>query len=453
MAVDRVGGGGSSSVVGTHREESGWSRADGRAGGVDRAWHPGALLPRGALALSSCSLVEVVDPAVLEAESPVPPETDAPPEAPDTWVDEELREVGALTVSQPAGGAGGMATCRLETAREAVVRPGGGLPPDFEPGVPATLPVGSTLRLEVRGPGREETTRCEVHRLDASTLRLTAMPVRPVVEEPFAGLLVEELARDVGGTHTVERALGWTADLDVDQPVALRHYREFLALGEVPVTHRAGGVLRSGRVAAFKDSCAPGVELRFLRDFAWLDGGRVESLQRVVEYDDGGVEVRSHARFGEGRQLFSTILVDTAGQQVRGDHSLVLSHLPRDAGVALAALFGGRYEGAGACHARVRLTDEEAMRWRDLARAQVCRQTAMSVGRFETEARTQDMAAWKGSPQLISLALSRTPAEVADAVARFHATAEGLVSCLVRLGAGLGAALTGTLRVVSASEG
>jgi hypothetical protein len=348
---------------------------------------------------------------------------------------------------------GGLASCRLETAREAVLRPGGGLPADFEPGVPSSLPVGGTLRLEARALGRPEALTCEVHRLDASTVRLTALPSKPVVEEPFAGLLVEELARDVGGTHTVERALGWTADLDLGQPGVLRHYRDFLALGEVPVTHRAGGVLRSGRVAAFKDSCAPAVELRFLRDFAWLDGERVESLQRVVEYDDGGVEVRSHARFGGGRQLFSTILVDTAGQQVRGDHSLVLSGLPRDAGVALAALFGDTYAGAGACHARVRLTDDEAMRWRDLARAQVCRQTAMSVGRFETEARTQDMVAWKGSPQLISLALARTPAEVADAVARFHATAEGLVACLVRLGAGLGAALTGALRWVPASEG
>ena len=61
------------------------------------------------------------------------------------------------------------------------------------------------------------------------------------------------------------------------------------------------------------------------------------------------------------------------------------------------------------------------------------------------------MAAWRGSPQLISLALARTAAEVADAAARFHPTAEGLAACLVRLGAVLGARTPGTLALMPAS--
>lgn len=450
MVVDRVGGGGSSMIVDACREESDWNVKEERGPGLNRAVRGGA--PRALGNEPTASLVEVVDPLALEAEAAPLPEPGGR-EASDVWVDEELREVHALTLSRATGAGGPLASCRLETTRE--VATGADVLSDFEPLAPGTLPVGSLLTLggpESRG-GAEAGKPCrEVRRLDASTVRVTAMPSRGVVEEPFAGL-GEDVAQDAGGTHTLERALGWTADLDLRQPGSLAHYREFLASGEVPVTHRAGGVLRSGRVAVFTDSCAPVIELRFLRDFAWLDGERVECLQRVVEYDDGGVEVRSHARFSGGRHLFSTILVDTAGQQVRGDHSLVLGHLPAHAVAALSALFGEAPEARGAGHARLRLTDDEALRWRDMARAHVCQGTGMSVGRFEAEARTPDMGAWKGSPQLISLALARTPAEVADAVARFHATAEGLVACLVRLGAVLGARTPGALAVVAGSEG
>jgi hypothetical protein len=436
-------------IVDAYREESGWSEAEEREPGVNRAVRGSTPSPRSLGAESCASLVEVVDPLALEGEaSPLPGAgTDASP----SWVDEELRELHALTFSRAAG-THGLASYRLETTREGAALLGAGALPDLEPLAPLTLPVGSCLTLEEPQGGAGASKPCrEVRRLDSTTVRVTAMPSRGVVEEPFAGL-GEELTSDVGGTHTLERALGWTADLDLRQPGTLAHYREFLASGEVPVTHRAGGVVRSGRVAVFTDSCAPVIELRFLRDFAWLDGERVECLQRVVEYDDGGVEVRSHARFRGGRHLFSTILVDTAGQQVRGDHSLVLGHLPADAVAALCALFGERPEARRAGHARLRLTDEEALRWRDIARAHVCQQMGMSVGRFEAEARTPDMGAWKGSPQLISLALARTPAEVADAVARFHATAEGLVACLVRLGAVLGTRTPGALAMVSASE-
>lgn len=445
-------------IVDTCREESGRSGAEERGTGSHRAVRGNAHAPRAlgaeaSAALASTSLVEVVDPLTLEGEAAPLPEAGPRAQEPHVWVDEDLREVHALTLRRAVGP---VASCRLETTREvaAQLHSDAGALARFEPLAPATLPVGSLLVLEDPGPrsGADAGQPCrEVRRLDASTLRVTAMPSRGVVEEPFAGL-GEDAALDAGGTHTLERALGWTADLDLRHAGAPGHYREFLASGEVPVTHKAGGVLRSGRVAVFTDSCAPVIELRFLRDFAWLDGERVECQQRVVEYDDGGVEVRSHARFCGGRHLFCTILVDTAGQQVRGDHSLVLGHLPADAVAALSALFGERPESRGAAHARLRLTDEEALRWRDLARAHVCQQTGMSVGRFDAEARTPDMAAWKGSPQLVSLALARTPAEVADAVARFHATAEGLVACLVRLAAVLGARTPGALAVVSASE-
>jgi hypothetical protein len=446
MAVDRVGGGGSSVVVDSRREESGWSGTGtgGRASGAHRVWLASVPCAQREAEDLCTSLVEVMDPSALEA-----PEASAAPGTPDVWVDEELREVLTLTLTHPGSGA----TFRLEATPEVAARLRDGALPGFEPLVPSTLPRGSTLVLAAREAEGARGPSCEVRRLEDGTVRILAMPSGGVVEEPFAALLASETGQDAGGTHTVERALGWTADLDPSHPVALVHYREFCASGEVPVTHRAGGVLRSGRVAGFTDSCAPAIELRFLRDFAWLDCERVESHQRVVEYEDGGVEVRSRTRFSGGRQLFATILVEALGRQVRGDHSLVLSHLTPGTVASLAALFGERHEGQGPCHARLRLTDDEAMRWRDMARARVCQQTGISVGRFDTEARTPDMGAWKGWPQLISLALARTPGEVADAVARFHPTAEGLVTCLVRLAAVMGERLSGSLAVVPATVG
>lgn len=448
MAVDRVDEGASSRAVDMRREESSWSGMQRRALAVNGAWRTGPLSPRGVEA--SASLVEMVEPQALDGEGRSPPGPE--PRLAGLWVDEELREVLPMTLSCPGRADGLPPSFRLEVSRTAGTWLGVGAPPDVEPLSPATLPVGSTLTLEPRDEADTRRPRREVHRLDEATVRITAMPSRGVVEEPFSGLLGQPLAPDVGGTVTVERALGWTADLDLRHAGAQAHYREFLANGEVPITHHSGGVARSGRVADFTDSCAPAIELRFLRDFAWLDCERVESRQRVVEYEDGGVEVRSHARFSGGRQLFSTIVVDTDGQSLRGDHSLVLCHLSAEAVGALSALFGERHMARGRCHARLRLTEDEALRWRDLARAQVCQRTGMSVGRFEAEARTPDMAAWEGSPQLISLALARTAAEVADAAIRFQSTAPGVVACLVRLGMVLGTRTPGTLTVAPASE-
>ncbi|XXF77724.1 hypothetical protein P2318_32450 [Myxococcaceae bacterium GXIMD 01537] len=435
MSVDRVGGGPSSMVADPRREESGWSAAEARAWG-ERRGLPGVVLPTRGERAGDLPLVERVDASTLGGEDVTGPAR-AREVAPGAWVSEELREGQTLVFTRLPGGGGGLFSCRLEVVHGSALA-------GFEPSVPSTLPVGSTLTLEApgaRGPRRE------VHRADEYTLRLVSMPSRGVVEEPFAGLLDGESA---GGARTVERALGWTADLDLRQPGAVVYYREFLATGDVPSTHRAGGVPRSGRVALFTDSCVPPVELRFLRDFALLDGERVESYQRVLEYEDGGVEVRSRTRFGGGRQLFSTILVDTAGQPLRGDHSLVLGHLPAEDAGALRALLGERREVPGPCHARLRLTEDEALRWRELARAQVCELSGLSGSRFDAEARTQAMGGWKGTPQLISLALARTPDEVADALARLHVTARGLVECLVRLGAGLGTRLPGSLLVVPA---
>ncbi len=445
MAVDRVGGGASSMVITPRREEPGWTRA--RAAQASRAWLAGLARSQSANEEECTALVELVDASVLvEGTGAALPEPALAPETPGLWVDEELREVLPLTLTHPGSAVAGAAACLLEASPEVAARLHGGALPGLELLAPATLPPGCTVTLAAREtPG----PCCEVRRLEDGTVRILAMPSGGAVEEPFAALLSPE--HDAGGTHTVERALGWTADLDPNHPGALAHYREFVASGEVPVTHRAGGVLRSGRVAGFTDSCAPAIELRFLRDFAALDGERVESRQRVVEYDDGGVEVRSRTRFSGGRQLFATILVDAAGQSLRGDHSLVLSHLQSATAASLAALFGERHDGQAPCHARVRLTDDEAMRWRDVARARVCQQTGISVSRFEAEARTPDMGRWKGTPQLISLALARTAAEVADAVARFHPSAEGLVACLVRVAAIMGERLSGSLAVVPAS--
>jgi hypothetical protein len=283
-------------------------------------------------------------------------------------------------------------------------------------------------------------------------MRVTTTSMRGQVEDPFAGL--EPLGGEAQerALPVLERSLGRTADLDLSREGTLSAYQHFVSTGAVPLADPEGGVLRSGRVAVFTQQRAPGPELAFLRQFKRLDSESVLNVQWSAEYDDGSVEVRASARF-TGRMVLWHLIIDSSGQQTRGDLSVVFSHLSPATVSALAkGLRGEAEELEGRWHAELLLSDKEVMLWRDLARLRVCERNGLGLPRFEWEARTEAMELWEGDVGLQTLALARTPDEVGDMLVRLGNTAESAAEALARLMLDLGAPLEGTLRIAPAQS-
>lgn len=378
-----------------------------------------------------------------------------PGASPETLVSEDLQDTYVLLLS--AGATSGEVTwvkdvpasCYLETNVTVASQLRSGALPPLSLGEPLTLPEGSTLRWEV-GEGEQGKLR-EVSRLTAHLLRVTTTSTAGQVEDPFAGL--EPLSNVSGtGTLALERSLGRTADLDLSQEGAARAYQHFVATGEVPLAEPAAGVLRSGRVAVFTQQRRPSAELSFLRQFRRLDGEQVVNAQWSAEYDDGSVEVRSSARF-TGRLVLWLVVIDSTGQQTRGDLSVVFSHLTPATVAALAKGLRGEAEGLeGRWHVELRLADQEVMLWRNLARLRVCERNSLDLAQFEREARTSAMELWEGDVGLQTLALARSPDEVGDMLVRLGNTAEAAAQSLAQLMLSLGAPLEGTLRLAPAQS-
>ncbi|WP_157232188.1 hypothetical protein [Hyalangium minutum] len=385
-----------------------------------------------------------------------PLDAEGPGASAETLVSEDLQDTYILLLDAgrgvpwvrevPAG-------CYLETnVTVAAMLRSAELPPLSLP-EPMTIPEGSTLRWEAQGAGEGAQGRLhEVSRLDLQLLRVTTTSVRAQVEDPFAGL------EPLGGVSQpktlpmLERSLGRTADLDLAREGTLSAYQHFVSFGAVPLADPEGGVLRSGRVAVFTQQRTPGPELRFLRQARRLDAESVLNVQWSAEYDDGSVEVRSSARF-TGRMVLWNVHIDSAGQQTRGDLSVVFSHLSPDTVRALARGLRGEAEDLeGRWHAELLLADQEVMLWRDLARLRVCERNGIDVERFLREARTEAMELWQGDVGLQTLALARTPDEVGDMLVRLGDTAEPAAQALARLMVDLGAPLEGTLRIAPAQS-
>lgn len=385
-----------------------------------------------------------------------PLEAEGPAASAETLVSEDLQDTYILLLDAgrgvpwveevPAG-------CYLETnVTVASMLRASELPP-LRLSEPSTIPEGSTLRWETQGQGEGAQGRLhEVSRLDLQLMRVTTTSVRSQVEDPFAGM--EPLG---GGAQPrelpmLERSLGRTADLDLVREGTLSAYQHFVSSGAVPLADPEGGVLRSGRVAVFTQQRTPGPELRFLRQARRLDAESVLNVQWSAEYDDGSVEVRASARF-TGRMVLWHVHIDSAGQQTRGDLSVVFSHLAPDTVRALARGLRGEAEDLeGRWHAELVLSDQEVMLWRDLARVRVCERNGIDVDRFQREARTEAMELWEGEVGLQTLALARTPDEVGDMLVRLGDTAEAAAQALARLMVDLGAPLEGTLRIAPAQS-
>jgi hypothetical protein len=376
---------------------------------------------------------------------------------PETLVSEDLEDTYLLFLE--AGAKDGVswvkevpAACYLETTVTVAAQLRAGELPPLSITEPMTIPEGSTLRWEQASDGGEAQGRLhEVSRLGARLMRITATSMRGQVEDPFAGL---EPVGNVqsGAMPTLERSLGRTADLDLGREGMLAAYHHFVSTGAVPLADAESGVLRSGRAAVFTQQRAPGAELSFLRQFRRLDTERVLNVQWSAEYDDGSVEVRASARF-TGRLVLWHVIIDSAGQQTRGDLSVVFSHLTPEAVAALARGLRGEAEGLeGRWHAELLLADQEVMLWRDLARTRVCERNGLDPARFEREARTEAMELWEGDVGLQTLALARSPDEVGDMLVRLGTTAEAAAQALARLMGDLGAPLEGTLRIAPAQS-
>ncbi|MBN1208887.1 MAG: hypothetical protein JXB05_28775 [Myxococcaceae bacterium] len=374
----------------------------------------------------------------------------------ETLVSEDLQDTYLLFLE--AGAKGRVpwvkevpASCYLETTVTVAAQLRAGELPPLSLSEPRTIPEGSTLRWEESGDGAGAQGRLhEVSRLDARLMRVTATSMRGQVEDPFAGLEPVGNAQS-GVMPTLERSLGRTADLELEREGMLAAYRHFVDTGAVPLADPEGGVLRSGRVAVFTQQRAPSAELSFLRQLQRMDTDSVLNVQWSAEYDDGSVEVRSSARF-TGRLVLWNVLIDSAGQQTRGDLSIVFSHLTPEVVAALARGVGGEAEGLeeGRWHAELLLTEREAMQWRDLARMRVCDVNGLALARFDWESRTEAMANWEGEVGLQMLALARAPDEVGDMLVRLGSTAEAAAQALARLMSELGAPLEGTLRIAPA---
>ncbi|MDY7230085.1 hypothetical protein [Hyalangium rubrum] len=382
-----------------------------------------------------------------------------PATLPETLVSEDLQDTYVLLLN--AGSTAGVSwvkevppACYLETTVTVAAELRAGALPPLDLREPMTLPEGSTLRWEVSGTERpgEQGKLHEVSRLGAQTLRVTTTSTAGQVEDPFAGL---EPLGNAGGGNTLmplERSLGRTADLELSRPGALEAYGHFVATGEVPLAEPERGVLRSGRVAVFTQQRSPGAELGFLRQFRRLDAERVVNAQWSAEYDDGSVEVRSSARF-TGRMVLWYVVIDSTGQQTRGDLSVVFSHLTPATVAALAKGLRGEAEGLeGRWHVELRLADQEVMLWRNLARMRVCERNNLDPAQFEREARTSAMELWEGDVGLQTLALARSPDEVGDMLVRLGNTAELAAQSLAQLMLSLGAPLEGTLRLAPAQS-
>ncbi len=396
--------------------------------------------------------------AAEEASAGAPSEgTVGPVSSPETLVSEDLQDTYVLLLN--AGSSTGVSwvkdvptACYLETTVTVAAALRSGELPPLSLSKPQTLPEASTLRWE-SGPERpgEQGKLHELSRLDPSTLRVTTTSMAAQVEDPFAGL------QPLGNVSSeamppLERSMGRTADLDLSRPGAMRAYKAFVDSGEVPLADAEAGVLRSGRVAVFTQQRTPGTELGFLRQFRRLDGEHVMNVQWSAEYDDGSVEVRSSARF-TGRLVLWHVKIDSAGQQTRGDLSVVFSHLAPGTVASLARGLRGEAEGLdGRWHAELLLADQEVMLWRDLARVRVCERNSLEPGQFDREARTPAMELWEGDVGLQTLALARTPDEVGDMLVRLGGTAETAAQSLAQLMISLGGPLEGTLRIAPAQS-
>ncbi len=374
--------------------------------------------------------------------------------SPETLVSEDLQDTYVLLLSA-AGGVPWVRdvppACYLETTVTVAAQLRAGELAPLSLKDPLSLPEGSTLRWEVPGGEPGQGQLHEVSRLDGNTVRVTSTSMRGQVEDPFAGLQPLEEVREAG-LPTLERSLGRTADLDLWGEGTREAWERFVETGAVPLADPERGVLRSGRVAVFTQERAPGEELAFLRQFRRLDGERVVNVQWSAEYDDGSVEVRSSARF-TGRLVLWHVVIDSTGQQTRGDLSVVFSHLAPETVAALARGLRGEAEGLeGRWHAELLLADQEVMLWRNLARMRVCERNQMELAQFEREAHTSAMELWEGEVGLQTLALARTPDEVGDMLVRLGGTAEAAAQALALLMAGLGAPLEGTLRLAPAQS-
>ncbi|HEX8699271.1 MAG TPA: hypothetical protein VF815_10575 [Myxococcaceae bacterium] len=383
--------------------------------------------------------------------------TVVPGSSPETLVSEDLQDTYVLLLN--VGASTGVSwvkdvptACYLETTVTVAAALRSGELPPLSLSRPLTLPEASTLRWE-SGPERpgEQGKLHELSRLDPNTLRVTTTSMAAQVEDPFAGL--QPLSNvSSGPLPPLERSMGRTADLDLSHPQAMRAYKAFVDTGEVPLADAQAGVLRSGRVAVFTQQRTPGAELGFLRQFRRLDGEHVMNVQWSAEYDDGSVEVRSSARF-TGRLVLWHLKIDSAGQQTRGDLSVVYSHLAPATVAALARGLRGEAEGLdGRWHAELLLADQEVMLWRDLARTRVCERNSLEPGQFDREARTSAMELWEGDVGLQTLALARTPDEVGDMLVRLGGTAETAAQSLAQLMHSLGGPLEGTLRIAPAQS-
>lgn len=396
--------------------------------------------------------------AAGEASAGASPEgTVGPGSSPETLVSEDLQDTYVLLLN--AGASTGVSwvkdvptACYLETTVTVAAALRSGALPPLSLSKPLTLPEASTLRWE-SGPERpgEQGKLHELSRMDPHTLRVTTTSTAAQVEDPFAGL--QPLGHvGGGGLPLLERSMGRTADLDLTLPAAMQAYQAFVDSGEVPLADVQAGVLRSGRVAVFTQERTPGKELSFLRQFRRLDAGRVMNVQWSAEYDDGSVEVRSAARF-TGRLVLWQVKIDSAGQQTRGDLSVVYSHLSPATVAALAQGLRGEAEGLeGRWHAELLLADQEVMLWRDLARQRVCERNGLALAQFDREARTSAMELWEGDVGLQTLALARTPDEVGDMLVRLGGTAETAAQALAQLMLSLGGPLEGTLRIAPAQS-